>query len=219
MAQPPWDRSWSAPAVYPEIEFAASAIRTSTCCRAESDTISYVPAIRFEARRSRTTSSAIGRIRVLQHGDRLTTTTTTSAGGDWTLAAHFSSSPVDTSTRSTRRQPAAASDSSHSSHYRQPIVATCTYGAQDAAGRLELQAAAYTKTYDNNRRDTLNQPQTEALDHSRTELTGTLLVRVQPKTYATLTARQYAYEYTEAYTTRDSDRPISSPACAGTSPR
>ena len=85
------------------------------------------------------------------------------------------------------------------SHYRQPIVTGFyAYGAQDAAGKLELQAGSYTKTYDNNRQ------LTEPLDHSRTDLAATLLVRVQPKTYATLTARQYVYDYTENFSARDS---------------
>jgi len=128
------------------------------------------------------------------------------AGGDWTLGLRHNFKltgryldKIDPP--GSLQQPLTPTPS----HYRQPIVTGFyAYGAQDAAGKLELQAGSYTKTYDNNRRDINNLPLTEALDHSRTDLAATLLVRVQPKTYATLTARQYVYDYTDVAPTRDS---------------
>ncbi len=205
-------------AVYPEIELAIKRdtnidMQPDTLRR--SDTISYVrPAIRFEAR------SGVQNYDLGYRGEFAHYNTVTDydyddhdvyAAGDWTLGlrhnfkltARYLDKIDPPGSQALPLTPTP-------NHYRQPIFAGFyAYGAQDAAGRLELQAGSYTKTYDNNRQDALNQPLTEALDHSRTELAGTLLVRVQPKTYATLTARQYVYDYTENFNARDSKEELS----------
>ena len=83
--------------------------------------------------------------------------------------------------------------------YRQRVLAGLyAYGAAEAAGRLELQAGGYSKEYLNNR------SQTAELDHSRTDAGATLLLRVQPKTYASLAARYYRFDYAEAGSAKDS---------------
>jgi len=200
-------------AVYPEIEFAVKRdtnIDMQPSALQRSDTISYVrPAIRFEAR------SGVQNYDLGYRGEYARYNSVTDydyddhdvfAGGDWTLGLRHNFKltgryldKIDPP--GSLQQPLTPTPS----HYRQPIFAGFyAYGAQDAAGKLELQAGSYTKTYDNNRRDINNLPLTEALDHSRTDLAATLLVRVQPKTYATLTARQYVYDYTDVAPTKDS---------------
>jgi hypothetical protein len=200
-------------AVYPEIELAVKRdtnIDMQPDALRRSDTIAYVrPAIRFEARSGvqnydlgyRGEYAHYNAVKDYDYDDH-----DVFAGGDWTLGLRHNFKltgryldkidPPGSQALPLTPTP---------NHYRQPILGGFyAYGAQDAAGRLELQAGSYTKTYDNNRQDALNQPLTETLDHSRTELAGTLLVRVQPKTYATLTARQYVYDYTENFSARDS---------------
>ncbi len=199
--------------VYPEIELAVKRddnIAMQPEAARVADTISYVrPAIRFEAR------GGVQNYDVGYRGEYARYNNVTDynyddhdvfAGGDWTLDARHNFKlkgqyldKVDPP--GSLQQPLTPTPS----HYRQPIVTGLyAYGAQEAAGKLEFQAGSYSKTYDNNRRDSKNLPLTEALDHSRTELAATLLLRVQPKTYATLTARQYVYDYTEAAPTKDS---------------
>jgi hypothetical protein len=73
-----------------------------------------------------------------------------------------------------------------------------TYGAEDAQGRLELQGGYTTKSYVSNR------AVTAPLDQDRTDMGGTFLWRVQPKTYATFTLRQSDYHYTNPGSTLDS---------------
>jgi hypothetical protein len=200
-------------AVYPEIELAVKRdtnIDMQPDALRRSDTIAYVrPAIRFEARGG-VQSYDLGYRGEYAHYNTVTDYDYDDheifAAGDWSpgvrhnfrLAARYLDKIDPPGSLQLPLTPTP-------NHYTQPIFAGFyAYGAQDAAGRLELQAGGYTKTYDNNRQDALNQPLTEALDHSRTELAGTFLARVQPKTYATLTARQYAYDYTENFSARDS---------------
>lgn len=73
-----------------------------------------------------------------------------------------------------------------------------TFGAQDAQGKIELEAGALNKRYVNNRFAT------SALDHVRRDYGGTFLLRLQPKTFATFTARQSAYHYLQPASTLDS---------------
>jgi hypothetical protein len=205
--------------VYPEIELAVKRdtnIDMQPDAARIADTISYVrPAIRFEARGGvqsydlgyrgeyarYANDSAKGRQYDYDYDDH-----EVFAGGDWTAGIRHNfklrALYLDKIDPPGSLQLALTPTPNH---YRQPIFSgSYAYGAQDAAGRVELQAGSYTKTYDNNRQDASNQPLTETLDHSRTELAGTLLLRVQPKTYATLTARQYVYDYTENFNARDS---------------
>lgn len=74
-----------------------------------------------------------------------------------------------------------------------------TYGAEDAQGKLEFQGGYYSKAYVSNRTSTAG------LDHDRSELGGTFLWRVQPKTFATLTLRQYEYDYATTTTLNSKD--------------
>lgn len=200
-------------AVYPEIELAVKRdtnIDMQPDALRRSDTIAYVrPAIRFEAR-SGVQNYDLGYRGEFAHYNSVTDYDYDDhevyAAGDWYMGLRHNLKltgryldKVDPP--GSQQLPLTPTPN----HYRQPIFGGLyAYGAQDAAGRVELQAGSYTKTYDNNRRDALNQPLTETLDHSRTELAATLLVRVQPKTYATLTARQYVYDYTETFNARDS---------------
>jgi hypothetical protein len=70
-----------------------------------------------------------------------------------------------------------------------------TYGAEDAAGKLEFTGGFNTKEYVNNRAATAN------LDQERTDMGATFLWRVMPKTYATFTLKQSDYHYTTTGTT------------------
>jgi hypothetical protein len=80
--------------------------------------------------------------------------------------------------------------------YRQSTVSGLyTYGAEDAEGKLEFQGGYNTKSYVNNRAATAN------LDQEKTDMGGTFLWRVQPKTYATFTLKQSDYHYTTPATT------------------
>jgi hypothetical protein len=73
-----------------------------------------------------------------------------------------------------------------------------SFGAQDAQGKIELEAGALNKRYVNNRFATA------ALDNVRRDYGGTFLLRVQPKTYATFTAKQSAYHYLQPGSTLNS---------------
>ena len=82
--------------------------------------------------------------------------------------------------------------------HRTSVSGLYTYGAEDAQGRLELQAGSIMKEYTNNRATTA------ALDQDNIELGGTFLWRVMPKTYATFTARQTDNDYSLSTSTLDS---------------
>lgn len=73
-----------------------------------------------------------------------------------------------------------------------------SYGAQDAAGKLELEGGYADKRYDNNRFATFT------LDYDRTDYGATFLWRVQPKTFLTFILRQSAYDYRDPTVTLDS---------------
>lgn len=75
-------------------------------------------------------------------------------------------------------------------YHQSTVGGVYTYGAENAQGKLELKGEYYDKSYVSNR------VTTAALDHNRGELGGTFLWRVQPKTFATFTARQADYKYT-----------------------
>jgi len=83
--------------------------------------------------------------------------------------------------------------------YHQPMVSGFyTYGAQDAQGKLELSGSYLDKKYVNNRFATFG------LDHTEADYGGTLLWRLQPKTYATFNLRQTKYNYADPTITLDS---------------
>jgi len=73
-----------------------------------------------------------------------------------------------------------------------------TYGAEDAQGKLEVQGSYTTKRYVSNR------VSTAALDNNNSLIGGTFLWRVQPKTFATFTARQVYNDYVTSGVTLDS---------------
>jgi hypothetical protein len=192
--------------VYPEIELAVQRddnIALQPDATRVSDTISYArPSFRVEAK------SGVQNYDAGYRGEYARYNSVTSdnhddhevfAGGDWTPDARSNFRlkgqyldkvdprgvlPVVTPTPNEYRQ--------------RMLTGFYAYGAQDAAGKLELQAGGYSKTY------LSDQPQIKTLDHSRTELGASLLLRVLPKTYATLSTRQYRYDYTEAGSTKDS---------------
>ena len=200
--------------VYPEIEFAVKRdtnIAMQPDVLRVADTISYVrPAFRFEARGGAQNYDAgyrgeyarYNRVTDYNYDDH-----EVFAGGDWTLGArnHFKLKGQYLDKVDPPGSLQIFTPTPTPSEYRQQILTGFyAYGAEEAAGKLELQAGSYSKTYLNNRQPIGPQPGTEALDHSRTEFGASLLVRALPKTYATLTARQYHYDYTEAGSTKDS---------------
>jgi hypothetical protein len=199
--------------LYPEIEFAVKRdtnIALQPDLLRESDNISYVrPVLRLDARSGaqryeagyRGEYARYNRVTDYNYDDH-----DVFAGGDWTLDARHNFRLKGQNLDKVDPPGSLQVFTPTPSEYRQPIfTGFYAYGAQEAAGKLELQAGSYTKTYLNNRRDINNLPLTEDLDHSRTELAASLLVRIRPKTYATLTARQYVYDYTLATSTKDSD--------------
>lgn len=83
--------------------------------------------------------------------------------------------------------------------YHQPtFTALYTYGAQDAAGKLELKGGFLDKEYVNNRFAT------SGLDHSETDYGATFLWRIKPRTYATFNVKQTQYDYKESISTLNS---------------
>ena len=207
MAQSPAGSFKAGPGyVYPEIEFAVkrdSNIALQSDAARVSDTIRYVrPSFRVEAKGGTQNYDAGYRGEFASYSSVTTDNYDDHeifAGGDWTPDARHNFKLKGQYVDKVDPRGALQVATPTPNEYHQPILTGLyTYGAQEAAGRLELQAGGYSKTYVNNR------PQTEPLDHSRTELGASLLLRVQPKTYATLTARQYRYDYTLAGPTKNS---------------
>jgi len=192
--------------VYPEIEFAVKRdtnIALAPDAARESDTISYLrPAIRFDALRD------VQRYDVGYRGEYARYRSSKKddydnhevfADGVWTLSARHHLKLNGQYLDKVDQRGYLQVSTPTPNEYRQPILGGFyAYGAEDAAGRLELQAGRYTKTYLNNRQ------QTEPLDHSRTELGGTFLLRVLPKSLGTFGARQYHYDYPNAGLTKNS---------------
>lgn len=195
---------------YPKIELAVqrdSNIALQPDATRIADTITYVrPVLLFEAREGAQRYDAGYRG---EHASYRNTTSDTHtnhevyATGDWTLSARnrlrLDAQYVD------RFDPRGTLQivTPVPNEYRQPSLAGLyAFGAQDAAGKIELYGSGYSKTYQNNR------DQTAALDHSRTEAGTTFLVRLQPKTYGTFTARKYRYDYTEPDSVKDSDEVV-----------
>ena len=76
--------------------------------------------------------------------------------------------------------------------WHQPsLSALYTFGAEDAAGKLELKGGYLDKKYINNR------DLTAGLDHTEADYGATFLWRLQPRTYATFNLRQTAYDYSQ----------------------
>jgi len=191
---------------YPEVELAVqrdSNIALQPESSRVSDTITYLrPSLVFEAR------DGVQRYNAGYRGERASYRHVTSdshtnheffATGDWTLDAR-NSSRLD-ARYVDRFDPRGTLQivTPVPNEYRQgSLSALYRFGAKDAAGKLEFYGSKYSKTYLNNR------DQTAALDHSKTELGSTFLVRMQPKTYGTLAIRQYRYDYSEPGSVRDS---------------
>ena len=192
--------------VYPEIEFALqrdSNIALQPEAKRIGDTIRYVrPSFRLDAKGDAQNYDAGYRGEYARYGNVTTDNHENHevfSTGDWTLNTRnnfkLKGQYLD------RVDPRGALDISTPSpneYHQEILTGLYTYGAQDAAGKFELQAGGYSKNYVNNRL------QTAVLDHSRTELGATLMLRIQPKTYATLAARQYRYKYAEAGSAKDS---------------
>ena len=193
--------------VYPEVEFAVqhdNNIALQPDARRTADTIKYVrPSFRLDAR-SEAHYYDTGYKGEYARYNSVTTDDHDNhevfAGGDWTLNARnnvrLRGQYLD---KVDPRGTLDISTPSPSEYHQEILTGLYTYGAQGAAGRLELQAGAYSKNYVN------NPSATAALDHSKTDIGSTLLLRIQPKTYATLTARQYRYQYAEAGSAKDSN--------------
>lgn len=192
--------------VYPELEFAVkrdSNIALQPDAARVSDTIIYVrPSFRVEAKGSAQNYDAGYRGEYARYNSVTTDDHEDHeifAGGDWTPDVRHNFKLKGQYLDRVDPRGSLQIVTPTPNEYRQPMLTGLyVYGAQEAAGKLEFQAGSYSKTYVNNRQ------QTEALDHSRTELGASLLLRVLPKTYGTLTARQYRYDYTQASSTKDS---------------
>lgn len=193
--------------LFPKIELAVqrdSNIALQPEATRVADTISYVrPALLFEAR------DGVQRYDAGYRGEYASYRQVTSdnhnnhevfATGDWTVSARdrvrLNAQYLDKfDPRGTLQIVTPVPN-----EYRQgSLSGLYAYGARDAAGRIEFYGSAYSKSYQNNR------DQTAALDHSRSEIGSTFLVRVQPKTYGTLTARRYRYDYSEPGSLLDSE--------------
>lgn len=191
--------------VYPEVEFAVQRddnIALQPDADRVADTIKYVrPALRLDARSGAHYYDAGYR------GEYARYNSVTSddhdnhelfAGGDWTIGVRNNLKLKGQYLDKFDQRGALQIFTPTPNEYRQSILAGLfTYGAAEAAGKLELQAGSYNKEYLNNR------AQTAQLDHSRTDFGATLLLRVQPKTYASLAARHYRFDYTETGSAKD----------------
>ena len=72
------------------------------------------------------------------------------------------------------------------------------YGADGARGRIEIDAGAFTRRYTN------NSASTAPLDHDTTQLGGTLLWRVMPRTQLLTQAGYRRFDYLESGSTQNS---------------
>jgi hypothetical protein len=192
--------------VYPELEFAVQRddnIALQPDAFREADTIRYVrPALRFDAKSGTDYYDAgykgeFARYNSFTSDDR--DNHELFAGGEWAFSVRNNLKLRGQYLNKADPRGTLQIITPTPNEYRQSVLAGLyTYGAAEAAGRLELQAGSYAKEYLNNR------PQTAQLDHSRTDFGATLLMRVQPKTYASLAAKHYRFDYAEAGSARDS---------------
>lgn len=83
-------------------------------------------------------------------------------------------------------------------YHQSEVQGLYTFGAEDAAGRIEAQGSYLDKRYTNNRFATF------ALDKNQLTYGGTFLWRVMPKTHATFTVRQTDHDYRDDTAALDS---------------